>query len=148
MKNTLATDKCRNILLSLAIAMLSMTALPSLSFADELKFTLSGDQEVPPVKTAASGTASLTINSDMSVSGGVKTTGIVGTMAHIHQGAGGANGPVIIPFSKDGDNGWAVPPGTKMSPAQYQAYKAGDLYINVHSAANKGGEIRGQIKPQ
>lgn len=132
---------------TLALAVFSLTAFAPAAFGDEIKVTLSGDHEVPPVKTAASGSGSITINADMSVSGGITTTGVAGTMAHIHQGAAGANGPVIIPFAKNGDNGWMVPGGTKMTEAQYQAYKAGQLYINVHSAENKGGEIRGQLKP-
>jgi hypothetical protein len=40
-----------------------------------------------------------------------------------------------------------VPAGAKFTDAQYKAYKAGDLYYNVHSDAHKGGEIRGQLKP-
>jgi len=40
-----------------------------------------------------------------------------------------------------------VPAGSKLTDAQYESYKAGNLYVNVHSAANKGGEIRAQIKP-
>lgn len=131
----------------LAMTVITLAAFSSLAFGDGIKVSLSGDQEVPPVKTTASGSGSITINADMSVSGGVTTTGVAGTMAHIHQGAAGANGPVIIPFAKNGDNGWMVPAGTKMTEDQYKAYKAGQLYINVHSAANKGGEIRAQLKP-
>jgi hypothetical protein len=66
--------------------------------------------------------------------------------AHIHLGASGKNGPVIIPLTKTSDNVWTVPAGAKLTDAQFESYKAGDLYINVHSAANKGGEIRGQLK--
>jgi hypothetical protein len=88
----------------------------------------------------------VTINKDMSVSGSVTTTGIAGTMAHIHVGKTGINGPVAVTLLK-GDNGWTVPPGAKLTEAQYQAYRAGDLYINVHSEAYKGGEIRGQLTP-
>jgi hypothetical protein len=40
-----------------------------------------------------------------------------------------------------------VPEGRKLTPAQVQAWKAGNLYVNVHTAANKGGEVRGQINP-
>jgi hypothetical protein len=54
---------------------------------------------------------------------------------------------VIIPLTKSGDGTWSVPAGAKLTDAQYAAFKAGDLYVNVHSAANKGGEIRGQLKP-
>jgi hypothetical protein len=35
----------------------------------------------------------------------------------------------------------------KLTDAQYKAFKAGDLYVNVHSAQHQGGEIRGQLKP-
>ena len=115
--------------------------------ADDLKFKLSGDTEVPSVTTKASGDASLTVNKDMTVSGKVTTSGIAGTMAHIHMGKAGTNGPVVVPLTKSGDNAWMVPDGTKLSEPQYAAYKAGELYVNVHSAENKPGEIRGQLMP-
>lgn len=116
-------------------------------FADAVKVVLSGDSEVPVVMTKASGSGTVTINPDMSVSGGVTTTGLNGTMAHIHMAAAGKNGPVIVPLAKNGESGWSVPAGAKLTAAQYQAYKAGELYVNVHTAENKGGEIRGQLKP-
>jgi len=46
-----------------------------------------------------------------------------------------------------GENMWAVPSGMKLTDAQYAAFKAGDLYVNVHSAQHQGGEVRGQLKP-
>jgi len=115
--------------------------------AADVKVTLSGSQEVPPVTTSATGSGTITVAADQSISGSIKTTGIKGTAAHIHIAASGANGPVIVPLTKDGDDGWAVGPGAKLQDAHYQAFKDGKLYVNVHSEANKGGEIRGQIKP-
>jgi CHRD domain len=118
-----------------------------------VKVKLTGDQEVPPVKTAASGSGSFVISSDKSVSGSVTTTGIEGTAAHIHDSVpgqtmcGAKNGPVIIPLTKGPDNTWSAPAGAKLTDAQYASYRAGNLYVNVHSAANKGGEIRAQLKP-
>jgi len=110
--------------------------------------TLSGAEEVPPVKTSASGSGTITVKDDKSVSGSVTTTGVVATAAHIHTGTAGRNGPVIIPLTKSSDgNTWTVPLGAKLTDAQYNEYKAGNLYVNVHSAANKGGEVRGQLKP-
>lgn len=129
-----------------AAAVISLAAYSNIALGDETKITLSGDKEVPPVATAATGSGAITINADMTVSGSVTTTGLSGTMAHIHHGAVGVNGPVIVPLSKSGDNVWMVPAGAKLTNDQYQAYKAGELYVNVHTAANKGGEIRGQIK--
>jgi hypothetical protein len=83
----------------------------------------------------------------MTVSGDVTTMGIAATAAHIHLGKMGANGPVAIGLEKSGDNAWRVPAGAKLDAAQYQAFKDGALYVNVHSAANKAGEIRGQLMP-
>ncbi len=109
--------------------------------------SLSGMQEVPAVTTSATGSGTVTIGADKSVSGSVTTSGVAATAAHIHDGAPGKNGPIIIPLTKTSDNVWAVPAGAKLTDAQYASYKAGNLYVNVHSAANKGGEIRGQIRP-
>ena len=103
--------------------------------------------EVPPVATKASGEGMITIKPDMSVSGKVMTSGITATMAHIHIGKAGVNGPVVITLAKSGDNGWMVPEGSMLSAEQYQAYKVGELYVNVHSADHKPGEIRGQLMP-
>jgi hypothetical protein len=111
------------------------------------KVTLSGAEQNPPVSTSASGSGTITVAADRSVSGSITTTGVEGTVAHIHTGAVGKNGPVAIPLAKTSDNVWSVPPGTKLTDAQYESFKAGELYVNVHSAKHKPGEIRGQLKP-
>src|SRR5882672_3969440 len=118
------------------------TAAPSGS-----NVTLSGSQEVPPVSTAATGSGTISVLMDRSVSGTVTTSGVAGNAAHIHLAAPGQNGPVIVPLNKTGDNTWSVPPAIRLNDTQYEAYRLGNLYINVHSAANPNGEIRGQIKP-
>jgi len=115
-----------------------------LASGTDIKVMLSGDQEVPPVKTQASAEAILTVADDGSVSGKITTKGIAGTMAHIHMAAAGANGPVIVKLSKDGDT-YSVPAGTKLDADQLKALRAGGLYVNVHSAENKGGELRAQL---
>ena len=111
------------------------------------QIALSGTNEVPAVTTTASGTGTVTIKDDRSVTASITVSGMTPTAAHIHEGASGAIGPVIVPFTKTGDNTFAAPAGAKLTDAQYAAYKAGNLYVNVHSAANKSGEIRGQLKP-
>jgi CHRD domain len=117
------------------------------SFAADLKVTLIGAEETPPVTTTATGTGTITIAADKSVSGTIKTKGIVGTVAHIHVGAPGQSGPPIITLDKTAEGAWAVPAGSKLTDEQYASFKAGNLYVNVHSAEHKPGEIRGQLKP-
>ena len=113
-----------------------------------LKVNLSGDQQVPPLSTSASGNGTITVSPDKSVSGSITISGMDATAAHIHEGAAGKTGPVIIPLSKGSDDTWSVPAGAKLTDAQYKSYLAGDLYVNVHSAAHKGGEIRAQLSPK
>ena len=112
-----------------------------------IKVSLAGSEEVPPVMTSAAGSGTIKIAEDRSVSGSVMTKGIEGTTAHIHVAEKGKNGPPIITLTKTGDGEWSVPAGAKLTDAQYVSFKAGDFYVNVHSAANKNGEIRGQLKP-
>jgi len=130
-----------------AAAALSLAACAHMGYGNGGAVMLSGEHEVPAVSTSANGSGTITVHADRSVSGSVTTNGVAGTMAHIHMAASGKNGPVIIPLKKTGDSTWSVPDGAKLSEAQYEAYKAGDLYVNVHSAAHKGGEVRGQLAP-
>lgn len=111
------------------------------------KVTLSGAQEVPAVTTAASGNATFTIDPvTKALSGTVVATNIVGTASHIHSAPAGKNGSVIIPLVGGGTS-WTVPANTVLTADQYASLMAGNLYVNVHSAANPSGEIRGQILP-
>ena len=114
---------------------------------DEIKVTLSGDQEIPPVTTSASGNGTITVGEDKSVSGKVTISGMTPLVAHIHEAPAGANGPIVIPLTKTSDTVWVVPAGAKLTDSQYASYKAGNLYYNVHTETHKSGEIRGQIKP-
>ena len=126
---------------------IALFALGAQAFAADVKVDLSGDQEVPKITTQAKGSGTITVGDDKSVKGSVTTSNITATAAHIHEGESGKNGGVIIPLTKNGDNGWSVPAGAKLTDAQYESYKKGNLYVNVHTAANPGGEIRGQLKP-
>jgi hypothetical protein len=113
-----------------------------------LKVNLSGDQEVPPVSTSASANGTIMVSPDKSVSGTITVSGMEATAAHIHEGPQGKTGPVIIPLTKGSDNTWSIPSGAKLTDAQYKSYLASNLYVNVHSAAHKGGEIRAQLIPK
>ena len=107
--------------------------------------SLSGEHEVPPVTTGATGKSTIKVGADKKVTGTVTTEGIVATAAHIHMGAAGANGPVVVPLTKTSDTLFSAPDNTVLTDAQYASYQAGELYVNVHSAAHAGGEIRVQL---
>lgn len=139
MSNFFTTPGSRVLLLSVALV--------GSVLAVDLKVKLTGAEETPPVTTSASGTGTIAIAADKSVSGTIKTTGIDGTVAHIHVGAPGQSGPPIITLSKTANGVWSVPEGSKLTDEQYASFKAGNLYVNVHSAEHKPGEIRGQLKP-
>lgn len=131
-----------------AIAAVSLVACAQLmpDSGTRVPVTLAGAEEVPPVSTQGSGKGEFVVSPDGTVTGSVTTVGVPGLVAHIHEGAPGANGPVIIPLTKDGDT-YRAPPKAKLTEAQMQAFKAGNLYVNVHTAQHKGGEVRGQLRP-
>ena len=129
------------------ITVVGALAFAVTTFAADIKVKLTGAEEVPPVSTAATGAGTIKVNDDMTVSGSVTTKGIEGVAAHIHLGAVGKNGPPVIPLEQTSPGVWSVPAGSKLTADQYRTFKAGELYVNVHSAAHKDGEIRGQLKP-
>jgi hypothetical protein len=134
--------------LLVSIAAVFVAGYASVAFSAEVRVLLAGNQEVPQVTTQASGSGAFNVGADGSISGSVSTLSIEGTAAHIHEGPPSGNGPVIVPLTKTSANFWSVPAGAKLTEAQMVSYKAGQLYVNVHSAANKGGEIRGQLEPK
>ena len=128
-------------------ATLLWAATVAVGEAGQQTLQLTGAMETPPVTTKASGVATLLVDDTGVVSGGIKTSNIEGTAAHIHLGAAGASGPPVITLERAGKDQWMVPQGAKLSVQQYADFKKGNLYVNVHSAANKGGEVRGQLNP-
>ncbi|MCC2682215.1 MAG: hypothetical protein K0S36_1779 [Nitrosospira multiformis] len=129
------------------VALLAVLALSGTAAnATDITVHLTGDQEVPPVQTSAMGHGTLTVDDDKSIKGKVMTSDIKGTAAHVHEAPVGKNGSDIITLNKTSDNEWSIPDGAKLTDAQYDAFKAGGLYINIHSDAHKSGEIRGQLK--
>ena len=131
---------------SLALAALLVSSLYATgALAEDLKLT--GAQEVPPNTSTAVGTGSIVIDADGNVSGTISTPTIQGRAAHIHQGAPGTAGPPIITLNGGDPGTWTVPQGAKLTPDQVIAWKAGNLYVNVHTAEHPGGEVRAQLKP-
>ena len=130
---------------------------------DKQKFTtqLSGDQEVPPIQTSASGKAWFKPMQD-NLGFKVNVTDIQGvTMAHIHSGKQGENGPPIVPLYKSDTPSGQIsgilakgnvtadtfqgPMAGKSISDLVTAMQNGETYVNIHTQQNPDGEIRGQI---
>ena len=110
--------------------------------------SLNGAQQVPPVTTNAKGTASLVATWDMdSIWYDVVLDGLSGPLqaAHLHNAPVNIAGPVVIDIA-DGINGNRISGWiTTATQADVIEMLEGNLYLNVHTAANPNGEIRGQV---
>lgn len=121
------------------------------SLAMPVTASLTGAQEVPPVVTAGTGNAVLSVNfATGALSGAVSFTGLssAAVAAHIHEGAAGVNGLIIIPLTGGiglTNGTWTVPAGTVMTAAQLAELRAGGLYVQIHTVMFPAGEIRGQL---
>lgn len=153
--------------LSLTIAgVFTLLCSAAAAQAQNLTFTanLSGGSEVPGVSTGSAGTATVTWNT--TTKAGTYRVDVynmpVGTTAsHIHAGAAGVGGPVVVNFTVpaggiSNDYGLSgtfgctdivvrAPQGINSCEDFEQALMLGNTYVNVHSTANPGGEIRGQL---
>jgi hypothetical protein len=150
-------------------ALTSLLALLSIQSAvgNAIDVTLSGGQQVPPVTSTVTGTATIELLSDGTIEyfvsllnpNGVALLGAAG--AHIHCGASGTNGPVVAVLAPQVDGGRLMSPlelsgtideagivdntcGANIA-LLYASIRVGGAYINVHSTENPSGEVRGQI---
>lgn len=114
---------------------------------------LTGAQQVPPVQTSGSGTANLTYDpSTRVVTWNITFSGLSSqaTMAHFHgPAAAGKNAGVKVWLSQKGNMDVTSPISGQatLSPDDAKMFEAGDMYVNVHTKNNPGGEIRGQVMP-
>lgn len=153
---------------TLVVALAGLTTVAVGQQALEFRAELTGAQEVPPVTTTASGEVHLTVNAartqiayTLEVRGGTRMLAAAG--AHLHCGPQGQNGPVVMFLAGElagGLDGSFEVKGTLTqanitNPAcgatlvdLVQAIQQGRVYANVHSTANPGGEIRGQLRPR
>ena len=135
--------------LALAIAAAALVGCESGQMGGKtaMKATLSSAQEVPP--NASRGTGAGTFNFDPAtkqLQWNVNYSGLTGpvTGAHIHgPAAQGANAGVMVPFQNPGTS--PITGMATLTDAQVQALTNGQTYVNIHTAANPAGEIRGQI---
>jgi CHRD domain len=135
----------RTMLVTLALGATFAFAGPA--FAEKMKATLDGKSEVPANTSAAKGTADIDYDAaTKKLTWKLTYSGLSGpaTAAHFHGPAEpGKNAGVAVAIS----NATASPAegSATLTDAQAADLMAGKYYVNVHTAANPGGEIRGQV---
>ena len=111
--------------------------------------TLSPAQIVPAPSSSGAGTAHLSVNLGTgALSGSVVLTGLTATAVTLNEAFAGNSGPGLMSFSAGASgNEWQVPAGALLTAEQVTALLQGGLYVTAGTAANLGGELRGQITP-
>jgi CHRD domain len=134
----------------LVMGVLAVVLSCGIGRADQVNFKadLSGASEVPPVTTAGKGTATAALDTaTKTLTWTVSYSGLSGTATagHIHgPAAPGANAGVLVPlFSGNVAN--PIKGSATLTDAQVSDLEAGRTYVNLHTDANKPGEIRGQL---
>jgi hypothetical protein len=139
-----------SLLATALTAALAACTMSSGGGAKTLHATLNGQQEVPPTTSQGTGNADFTLDTGTrQLSWKVSYGGLTGPAgaAHIHgPAAPGANAGVVVNLAPNGV-GNPIEGSTTLTEAQVADLLAGKDYVNIHTAANKGGEIRGQIMP-
>jgi CHRD domain len=135
----------RTMLATLALGATIAFAGPA--FADKMKATLDGKSEVPVNASAGKGTAEIDYDAaSKKLSWKVTYSGLSGpaTAAHFHGPAeAGKNAGVAVAIPNAGTS--PAEGSATLTDAQAADLAAGKYYVNVHTAANPGGEIRGQV---
>lgn len=128
---------------------LSFVSPRALVAADSRAFfaTLVGDEEVPPVDSAAVGRAVATLDEDDRLAVTVRTSGFTTPFlkAHLHHGARGVDGPIILTIRCNDRGTSCRAQSGPLDPTIVDALVAGETYVNFHTAAFPDGEIRGQL---
>jgi hypothetical protein len=131
-----------------ALAVLALLASPALAATPTTyKTSLTGPAEVPPAPAAGHGTATVTIDTakgqlcyELSATGSDTPT-----MAHVHKGATGVAGPVVVPLdppAKGSSKGCAIASADALAAI---AADPSGYYVNVHTAKYPKGAMRGQL---
>lgn len=134
-----------------AAMLLSVAATPAaLGKGRPLKAVLSGDEEVPAVITDGSGIAKLRLNQGKRrVCYKIQLTNIDDAIgAHIHDGAAGENGPIVVVLGTPDATGYAkgCVEDVARSLIKDMRKNRSEYYVNVHTVAVPSGEVRGQLQ--
>jgi CHRD domain len=146
------------IFTALALSSYGLTSLVSAQGPMTVTLNLTGGEEVPPVQTEATGAAEFIVGGTDSIPYTINATNIEGaTAGHVHLGAKGENGPVVVtlfkydtPMNEVSENGTITadklegPMAGKQISDLTAAGANGTLYVNIHTEKNPNGEIRGQ----
>jgi hypothetical protein len=136
----------RSTLAAIACAATIALATPSMAATVNLKADLKASDEVPPNDSKATGTVTVTYDTaskKLSWKGTYKDLTGPATAAHFHgPGEPGKNAGVVVPITP---NTSPFDGSATLTDAQESDMMTGKWYVNVHTAANKGGEIRGQL---
>ena len=141
------TSHIRAALLTAVISVVVASAVPALAETVSYKTDLKGSTEVPPNDAKGTGSVDATYDTaSKKLSWTINYSGLTGpaTAAHFHSPAeAGKNAPPTVPLSGKLDS--PIKGEATLTDAQANDLKDGKMYFNVHTAANKGGEIRGQM---
>ncbi len=135
--------------LCLIVFLISSTSFSQTHFTAKL----TGEQENPAVTTSATGTGAFVLT-DAGLAFTVTVEGLTigGPGAHFHNEAVGVNGGVVRTITADfagktASGVWTSTDGEPLTDALVAELLAGNIYVNIHTTDNPGGEIRGQLSP-
>jgi len=140
------TSILRSSLTALACTAILALATPSIAANVNLKADLKGASEVPPTDSKGNGSVTATYDTaskKLSWKGTVSGLSGPATAAHFHSGEPGKNGGVVVPIA--GADKGSFEGSATLTDEQAADLMAGKWYVNVHTAANKAGEVRGQV---
>ncbi len=133
----------------------SSTPTPTPPTPTQCSFTYSitGNQEVPPVSTGAIGTGTASLNAaetQLTFNFTFSELSTSLTAAHFHMANAGINGSIVRTLTGDitggtGSGVWRSTDSEPLTPALVSALKSNGIYINIHTTTHPGGEIRGQL---
>jgi Cu/Zn superoxide dismutase len=138
----------RSLLAALACTAALAFATPSMAAMTQFKADLKASNEVPPNDSKGTGEVTATYDSaSKTLSWKGSYSGLTGpaTAAHFHAGAAGKNGGVVVPIFAGPSAKSPFAGSKKLTDAQAAQLESGGWYVNIHTAAHKGGEIRGQV---